>query len=353
MKNLFYSMMCLSALALSFTACDDDDNKETPTPGGNGGGNGQPTQIATPTLEAQGGKGTFTVKWAAVENAEGYTVNYGDKTENTKATEYVAKNVAAGEYKVRVKATTTKEGYLDSEWAETTVTVEENGEQPGENVGDGTWTGTWTVNATQKLSFNQSSGNFDLLDEPMTFEINIAEAEFNEGLTGYVFTGWTKAVDDQGNPAPGAALPDEEGKNTLMMLNDFKLGETPDEAGNPITISWLAPGLINGENYQFILGQFPAITFAMTDNDHATATMFEGNLENGSTFKAVGLDVFGYNDQSVYFLTEEYVYAAGEFTMTKTANAAQAPQKSYVKAFQAPSLLKNLKSIHTNMARVK
>lgn len=351
MKNLFYSMMCLSALALSFTACDDDDEK--PNGGNDNGGGSQPTQLATPTLTAQGGKGTFTVKWAAVENAEGYTVSYGEKTDNVTATEYVAKNVAAGEYKVRVKATTTKEGYLDSEWAETTVTVEENGGggNPGGEIGDGTWAGTWTVSATQKLRFTNEGS--ETVDEPTTFEINIAPQEFEGGLSGFIFTGWSKLTDDQGNPVPGAALLDEQTNTDLCLLSGFQVGETQNQDGSPVTIAWLAPGLVNGEQVQFITGQYPAIRFNMTDKDHATGTLFEGKLEGGGTFKSVALDVFAYDESSIYFMSDVTEFAAGEFTMTKTANAAQAPQKNYVKAFQAPSLLKNLKSIKTNIARLK
>ena len=125
MKNLFYSMMCLSALALSFSACDDDEEIIDPNEGG-GNNPAQPVKLATPAVTAQGGEETFTAKWAAIENAEAYTVEVNGQAEEVKTTE-ITKTVAAGEYTIRVKATTTKEGYLESDWGEAKATVTEKG----------------------------------------------------------------------------------------------------------------------------------------------------------------------------------------------------------------------------------
>ena len=347
MKNLFYSMMCLSALALSFSACDDDEEIVDPNEGNKPA---QPVKLATPAVTAQGGEETFTAKWAAIENAEAYTVEVNGQAEEVKTTE-ITKTVAAGEYTIRVKATTTKEGYLESDWGEAKATVTakggENPEPGGDSNFDGTWTGTWKVSCTQKLTFTQTGT--EIIDEPSEFEMSIENTEFEQG-PGFLFYGWSPLTDDSGAPAPGAAL-SEEGTGNLQLIGGFPIGEMEHPEAGILTLTWMAPGAIDGDmsQIQFIGGQHPAFIFEMSDNGHAKGSAFKGELQGGGTFEVVALDIFAVGEESIYFMGEP-MYAAGEFTMVKTADAAQAPQRAYAKAFKAPSLV-NLVKAHTTTVR--
>ena len=342
-------MMCLSALALSFSACNDDDEIIDP----NGGNNPKPVKLATPAVTAQGGEETFTAKWAAIDNAEGYTVEVNGQAENVTATE-ITKTVAAGEYTIRVKATTTKEGYLESDWGEAKATVTEKGgeqPQPGGDEFDGTWGGTWKVSSSQILTFTDQGT--EIIDEPSEFELTFTENEFQDQngqpIMGYIHQGWSQITNEAGEFAPGAALPQD---NQLALLSDFKIDEFEDPEIGLMEMVWLAPSIVNGDNSQvtFITGGFPAFTLTMTDNAHASVEPFQGQLQGGGDFEVIAFDIFALAGNQIYFMSEPN-FACGEFSMVKVADAKSAPQKAFAKNFKAPQLV-NLVKAHTTVTRI-
>lgn len=332
MKNFLYSMVCLSALAFTFSACSEDKNDDPQNPGGGGT---DPVQLTTPAVTATGGEGQFTAQWAAVENATSYTIQYGDKEEKTTETTITKKNVAAGDYTIRVKATTDKAGYIDSEWGQATVTVTES---QGGGVSDGTWTGTWTVTSSQTLSFEVQNNQVQesITDTPKEFEIYIEEVDL-QGQPALQFTGWSILTDQDGNAFPGIALA-EEGTNNLQLVAGISFGEAgTGEDGEPVEALW-APVCESNGQITWVTGQFPAYTFVM-DGDNAAGTAYEGQLDSGQTFKVKAFDIFGLGNY-IYFMAElPFELPAGDMTMVKTANASGAPEKAYAKAFEMPSMI--------------
>lgn len=328
MKNFLYSMVCLSALAFTFSACSEDNNDDSQNPNDNPN---TPVQLTTPAVTATGGEGQFTAQWAAVENATSYTVQYGDKEEKTTETT-ITKKVAAGDYTIRVKATTDKAGYIDSEWGQATATVTE---PQGGSVSDGTWTGTWTVTSTQTLAFD-SQGMESITDTPKEFEIYIEEVDLN-GQAALQFTGWSILIDQDGNAFPGIALA-EEGTNNLQLVAGISFGSVGQgQDGEEVEAMW-APVCESNGQITWVTGQFPAYTFVM-DGDNAAGTAYEGELQSGSTFKVKAFDIFGLGNY-IYFLGElPFELPAGDMTMVKTANAAGAPEKAYAKTMEMPSMI--------------
>lgn len=327
MKNFLYSMVCLSALAFTFSACSEDKNEDPQNPDNPG----TPVQLTTPAVTATGGEGQFTAQWAAVENATSYTIQYGDKEEKTTETT-ITKKVAAGDYTIRVKATTDKAGYIDSEWGQATVTVTE---PQGGGVSDGTWTGTWTVTSTQTLTFDAQGGE-SFSDTPKEFEIFIEEVDL-QGQAALQFTGWSILTDQEGNGFPGIALA-EEGTNNLQLVAGISFGSAGQgENGEDVEAMWVPVCEVDGQ-VTWVTGQLPAYTFVM-DGDNATGTPYEGQLQDQRTFKVRAFDIFGFGDY-IYFLTQApFEMPAGEMTMVKTANASGAPEKAYAKAFEMPSMI--------------
>lgn len=328
MKNLFFSMMCLSAFAFTFSACGEDSTDEPQNPGG---GTTDPIQLTTPAVTATGGEGQFTSQWDAVENASAYIVQYGNQEETVTETA-ITREVAAGDYTVKVKATTDKSGYIESEWGEATVTVAE----PKPVISDGTWFGTWTVKSTHTMRYYTNDGFF--IEEsydptPKEFEISINQYQI-QGKDTIQFYGWTSITDDRGNQIPGIASIDKATGNLRLLAGD-KLGNAQ---GMPI--AWTA--LIRKEdNITFETQKIPAITFSMK-GDNATATYYEGE-QNGKPYTVVGIDVFGVQSGEILLLDLPLNIPAGEFTMVKTANAAQTPEKAYVEKTYIPNILNTLK----------
>ncbi|MBR5249001.1 MAG: fibronectin type III domain-containing protein [Bacteroidales bacterium] len=116
MKKILFSVMAIVALAFT-TSCET--TKEEPTPA-------DPTALAAPVLTvANQTEDGFTISWAAVENAAGYTYHMVEEKVTTE-TSVTFTGLAAGSYTVRVKANApagSKE-FVDSQFADITVTIE-------------------------------------------------------------------------------------------------------------------------------------------------------------------------------------------------------------------------------------
>lgn len=115
-KSLIYSVVLLTA-ALSAVSCEEKEPEV------------RPVQLDTPALALiNSTSSSFTVGWAAVENASSYvyTLN-GQQEETTSELSVTYEDLTPGEYVLKVKAVATNpEQYPDSGWAEITVTIAVN-----------------------------------------------------------------------------------------------------------------------------------------------------------------------------------------------------------------------------------
>lgn len=123
-NRFLYAAMAISA-AVVMASCEKEtqggeDPQPEPKPT-------EPVQLATPELSVENQTSTsFTVTWKAVSNADSYTYTLNDGTaQTTTSTSAEFSELAAGTYTVKVMATSEDENYTDSEWASTSVTLEE------------------------------------------------------------------------------------------------------------------------------------------------------------------------------------------------------------------------------------
>ena len=122
MKKFFSLMVACAAL---FAACETDTTgDDVNNNGGNNNGgenNGKKEALATPTLEVKDVLSTsFTVTWAAVENAESYMVTVGDAQPVTiTETSYKLENLNAGTYTGSVIAVAGKDSKYSNSKAAT------------------------------------------------------------------------------------------------------------------------------------------------------------------------------------------------------------------------------------------
>lgn len=314
--NRFY-LVALGAAALAMTfACTK------PEEGGEPDG---PQKLAKPVLKSTTTETSFTITWDAVENAGGYMVKFNDTETPVTACEFT-QQVEAGSYVVAVKATTADaEKYTDSDYAEITVTVEAS--KPV--VTDGTWYGMWEASSTHTLSFDQSANT--LLDEPTKKEVEITEGE--ESIPYYIL-GWSDLTYTDETYIPGFLISLEGTSSDTGNPDDlgFMTGYQVASAGSQGEIpTWVAFSDVDGK-YTFVTGN-PYPGFILDINDEfsgATLIAYEGELQNGGTFKVMGMDIFGLTDTSVYFYGPEWPfnYPAGNFTMVKTANSSSASRAS-------------------------
>lgn len=113
MKKIFSLIVACAAL---FAACETDPTGEGTNNGGNNNGgennnDGKKTELAAPAIEIKDVTSTsFTVTWAAVENAESYMVTVGDAQPVTiTETSYKVENLNAGTYSGAVIAVAAKD----------------------------------------------------------------------------------------------------------------------------------------------------------------------------------------------------------------------------------------------------
>lgn len=115
MKKLF----CVMSLIAAFAAVSC--NKDKPEP------EVKPEKLSAPVLAVSEQDEThFTVSWNAVENATSYyySVN-GENETSTAELSFSVSDPVPGEYKIKVKAVPSDEKYLESDYAEISVKIEE------------------------------------------------------------------------------------------------------------------------------------------------------------------------------------------------------------------------------------
>ena len=146
LNRFFYAAMTAFASVALLASCEKepqggDDPTPDPEPS-------EPTQLATPSLSVEDQTNTsFTVTWKAVTNADSYTYTLnGGAEETTTSTSVEFTSLIAGDYTVKVKATSEDENYTDSEWASTNVTLEEEDvDEPMDPNDINSWVGTWNI----------------------------------------------------------------------------------------------------------------------------------------------------------------------------------------------------------------
>lgn len=179
------------------------------------------------------------------------------------------------------------------------------------------WLGEWTVTSTQTLVW-AIDGQYlapEVTDEPMTFDVRIEANE--ENLSQLLVWGWCHALSED---VPALAQLDEN-KN-LAMMNLVQVGNADDQGFVP---TWCA--VANTEKgVNLITGDFAPYTFAL-DGETAESTAYEGELNDGSTFKVVNFEIYALSQTqySVYGSQTDFPlsYPAGNFTMTKKASSTR------------------------------
>lgn len=313
MKKVFFSLMCVSAMLLTLVSCKKDD---TPDQGGNPA---EKKALATPSVQiSEQTANSFTVTWGEVANAAGYKVSFNGTESDVAETSKKFEGLQAGEYTVKVKAVAAADSkeYKDSEWAETKVTIENGGTTPTNNP----WLGTWTVTTTKTIRVTQQG--YEWVETPCTFDIVITSNEEDKEGKTVIVTGFSKL----GNDVPTLATFDEF---TFAPYTGIAVGEADSEGYTPV---WCPFVDIQGE-INILTGQMPAFTFTLSDDGKsANGVAFEGALQDGSSFKCIGLEVLALSEdgKKVAFYTESFPveYPGGEFSMVKKSSASAAPAKA-------------------------
>lgn len=196
------------------------------------GGDADSDQVRLDKPVLQAGNVTedsFTVSWSAVDGASGYAYSLDGGEETTVAeTEVVFTGMAAGDYRVRVKAKASEGSALaDSYWAGITVTVSsQDGDQAldkpvlrVENQTANSFTVAWyAVDNASYYMYRLNGG--ELIQ---TYETSV---EFNEYAPGdYIVE--VKAV-----PAEGTMYEDSEWASLLVTIADSEDPDNPDNPGD-------------------------------------------------------------------------------------------------------------------------
>lgn len=183
---LYFGVAVISAVAVT-VSCDKEQNGSAAT------------VLETPVVEISESTDTsFTVSWAAIENAVSYTYLLNSSTTaSTTETTVEFHDLKAGKYTFTVRAVAGEEsGLQDSEWSipvEYTVTASDDPDDDPDNPDDDPddpidpkdpitkWVGTYdlTSSATVEFYYNEAGGvSYRKLDEPMSKQIQIRESEY-------------------------------------------------------------------------------------------------------------------------------------------------------------------------------
>ena len=182
------------------------------------------------------------------------------------------------------------------------------------------WFGTWTATSAQTLRWTMSgdgqSVDREVLDEPMTFDIEIYgdPANYQQAL----IDGWASCKD-----YPALAVLNY---NDGLEVYSGVVMDAADERG--LAPTWGTWAYIEAEDrYTLIKGQFPAYTFTM-EGDAAFSTLYSAMM-NGSMFETVSLDIFAVGDAgwTVYLDDNGAIpdMPAGEITLVRSSSSAQSP----------------------------
>lgn len=332
LNRFFYAAMTAFASVALLASCEKepqggDDPTPDPEPS-------EPTQLATPSLSVEDQTNTsFTVTWKAVTNADSYTYTLnGGAEETTTSTSVEFTSLAAGDYTVKVKATSEDENYTDSEWASTEVTLEEDG---GEETPTG-WAGTWNITSTHTQVWAPDPDDNRYI-VPQVNEVaktgTLTITDEGEGL--YYIYGLSSYRTDAGEEYPAMGMLDESGNLQIWAAQLTNA----DESGK--YLAWTSVGHITADGYapyySGINGSYPAFTFTLSEKT-ATSTAYSSgvNLGNGvtGTFTVVSLNLVYTDGQSSSILGDDAF--AGTLTLSYVSSdtsAAVLTKSSTVKVY--------------------
>ena len=317
MKNLFYSIMCLAAMAFA-VSCSENGKED------------EGTKLAAPVLgEATTTETSFTIAWQAVEGAVNYTymVNGENPTDLSELTVTVS-DLKPGTYNFRVRANA-EDATLSSAWAQKDIKIEKAG-NPGDDVviEEGSiadFEGTYAFTAEGQIVISESGIEYDeSVSEP--FEQTITLSVFDEGKGMVAIDGWLAESLTGGQEFPIPAfydIPIDEAGNTtghsLTLINQQQVLEPDNEGYTGFMLSLCD---IDGSEYSLVTGEYAAITIQQTKSG-LKFVMGGGDLQSGETFTAVQYYLYALNQAAGKFAYYEATTPAGPYSAVKTAATAK------------------------------
>ena len=306
LNRFFYAAMTAFASVALLASCEKDPEpgpgpKPEPEPS-------EPTQLATPSLSVEDQTNTsFTVTWKAVANADSYTYTLnGGAEETTTATSVEFTSLTAGDYTVKVKATTEDENYTDSEWASTKVTLEEEDvDEPMDPNDINSWVGTWNISSDKVLRWTPGEDNYvypNVVDGQKTATITIeSDPEVENGVMITGLSSISTEVFGMAVPAYGTVV-----NGQLILQNCEIIGNVNYEDGSTGTLCWLT-----SSQGSLTTADITVYTLTMGSDNVVTGTPYsaDSSYEAYVVMSEGGVSVYTTNADSF----------AGTWTLTKVS----------------------------------
>ena len=306
LNRFFYAAMTAFASVALLASCEKDPEpgpgpKPEPEPS-------EPTQLATPSLSVEDQTNTsFTVTWKAVANADSYTYTLnGGAEETTSATSVEFTSLTAGDYTVKVKATTEDENYTDSEWASTKVTLEEEDvDEPMDPNDINSWVGTWNISSDKVLRWTPGEDNYvypNVVDGQKTATITIeSDPEVENGVMITGLSSISTEVFGMAVPAYGTVV-----NGQLILQNCEIIGNVNYEDGSTGTLCWLT-----SSQGSLTTADITVYTLTMGSDNVVTGTPYsaDSSYEAYVVMSEGGVSVYTTNADSF----------AGTWTLTKVS----------------------------------
>lgn len=304
LNRFFYAAMTAFASVALLASCEKDPEpgpEPEPEPS-------EPTQLATPSLSVEDQTNTsFTVSWKAVANADSYTYTLnGGAEETTTATSVEFTSLTAGDYTVKVKATTEDENYTDSEWASTKVTLEEEDvDEPMDPNDINSWVGTWNISSDKVLRWTPGEDNYvypNVVDGQKTATITIeSDPEVENGVMITGLSSISTEVFGMAVPAYGTVV-----NGQLILQNCEIIGNVNYDDGSTGTLCWLT-----SSQGSLTTADITVYTLTMGSDNVVTGTPYsaDSSYEAYVVMSEGGVSVYTTNADSF----------AGTWTLTKVS----------------------------------
>lgn len=304
LNRFFYAAMTAFASVALLASCEKDPEpgpEPEPEPS-------EPTQLATPSLSVEDQTNTsFTVTWKAVANADSYTYTLnGGAEETTTATSVEFTSLTAGDYTVKVKATSEDENYTDSEWASTKVTLEEEDvDEPMDPNDINSWVGTWNISSDKVLRWTPGEDNYvypNVVDGQKTATITIeSDPEVENGVMITGLSSISTEVFGMAVPAYGTVV-----NGQLILQNCEIIGNVNYDDGSTGTLCWLT-----SSQGSLTTADITVYTLTMGSDNVVTGTPYsaDSSYEAYVVMSEGGVSVYTTNADSF----------AGTWTLTKVS----------------------------------
>lgn len=321
LNRFFYAAMTAFASVALLASCEKepqggDDPTPDPEPS-------EPTQLATPSLSVEDQTNTsFTVTWKAVTNADSYTYTLnGGAEETTTSTSVEFTSLAAGDYTVKVKATSEDENYTDSEWASTEVTLEEEDvDEPMDPNDINSWVGTWNISSDKVLRWTPGEDNYvypNVVDGQKTATITIeSDPEVENGVMITGLSSISTEVFGMAVPAYGTVV-----NGQLILQNCEIIWNVNYQDGSTGTLCWLT-----SSQGSLTTADITVYTLTMGSDNVVTGTPYSAD----SSYEAYVIKDNG--GVSVY--TSSADSFAGTWTLTKATANTLTSAKPYSRQYE-------------------